>query len=182
MLLYFSSLKNVEHRVAKRRLDEWLERFNLLEWKTATPEALSKGMTQKIQFIASILHDPQFIFLDEPFSGLDPVSTDVLREVILELGLRGKTILFTSHNMEVAEKICSRILIINKGQELISGSLADIRATRSQHCEFVQDSDGYNRLQLSKRLGFQSKPFPPVGGDPGLIDGADPQRLLRILS
>ena len=92
MLLYLASLKDADPTVAERRLDEWLERFDLPRWKSQTPESLSKGMAQKAQFIAAVLHDPEFLFLDEPFSGLDPVSTDVLREAVLELAARGRTI------------------------------------------------------------------------------------------
>ncbi len=127
MLLYFADLKNADRRETAKRLDAWLERFDLLKWKTSKPETLSKGMVQKVQFIASVLHEPDFLFLDEPFSGLDPVSTDTLRGTILELGSRGKAIVFSTHNMEVAEKICSRILIISHGREVISGSLSDIK-------------------------------------------------------
>ncbi|MGA2763722.1 MAG: ATP-binding cassette domain-containing protein [Spirochaetia bacterium] len=141
MLLYLASLKNANSAAAEKRLDEWLSRFNLAEWKTRTPESLSKGMAQKVQFIAAILHDPEFLFLDEPFSGLDPVSTDVLREAVLELGSRGKTILFSTHNMEVAERICSRLLVIDHGREVISGSVADIKS-RHGHNVVVVEFDG----------------------------------------
>ncbi|MDA3898570.1 MAG: ATP-binding cassette domain-containing protein [Desulfobacteraceae bacterium] len=94
ILLYLASLKNANPRRSEKRLDEWLDRFDLAQWKKRTPETLSWGMAQKIQFIASILHNPEFLFLDEPFSGLDPISTDMLREAILDLGKEGKTILY----------------------------------------------------------------------------------------
>ncbi len=141
MLLYLASLKNADMPAAVRRLDRWLARFDLADWKNRTPDSLSKGMAQKAQFIAAVLHDPEFIFLDEPFSGLDPVSTDVLREAVLELGQKGKTILFSTHNMETAERLCTRILVIDHGREVISGTLADIKARRG-HNTVVAEFDG----------------------------------------
>ncbi len=128
MLLYLASLKNGETLAAEKRLNEWLERFDLMEWKSRTVRTLSKGMSQKVQFIASILHDPEFIFFDEPFSGLDPLSTDMLTDAIVDLASRGKNILLSTHNMEIAEKICTQILVINHGHAVLSGSLAEIKA------------------------------------------------------
>ncbi|HHU35593.1 MAG TPA: ATP-binding cassette domain-containing protein [Treponema sp.] len=179
MLLYFASLKNVDRKIAEKNLDEWLDRLHLSDWKTATPEALSKGMTQKIQFISSILHDPDFIFLDEPFSGLDPVNTDVLRAAIHDLGQMGKTILFSTHNMEIAEKICSRILIINNGHEVISGSLKDIKDRYGRNTVVVE-FDGTIDFTALKGLVSKSTRF-PRWAEFDLVDGASPQALLRIL-
>ncbi len=141
MLLYLASLKNADPVAAGKRLDRWLSRFDLSEWKNRTPDSLSKGMAQKAQFIAAVLHDPEFIFLDEPFAGLDPVSTDVLREAVLELGQRGKTILFSTHNMEVAEKLCTRILVIDHGREVIGGTLADVKSRFGRN-SVVAEFDG----------------------------------------
>jgi ABC-2 type transport system ATP-binding protein len=179
MLLYLASLKNADRSAAEKRLDEWLARFNLLEWKNRTPESLSKGMAQKVQFIASILHDPEFIFLDEPFSGLDPVSTDVLREAVLELGSSGKTILFSTHNMEVAEKICSRLLIIDHGREVISGSLADIKS-RYGHNTVAVEFDG--TIDFGSLSGIVRNVFRfPRWVEVELAEGASPQKLLKYL-
>ncbi len=179
MLLYFASLKNADHAAAEKRLDEWFERFDLTEWKTRTPETLSKGMAQKVQFISSILHDPEFLFLDEPFSGLDPVSTDVLREAVLELGSQGKTILFSTHNMEVAEKICSRILIVDHGREVISGSLADIKS-RYGHNVVVAEFDG--TIDFASLSGMvRDVTRYPRWVEIELAEGASPQTLLSIL-
>jgi len=179
MLLYLASLKNADPAAAERRLDEWLERFDLKEWKTRTPEALSKGMAQKVQFIAAILHDPEFIFLDEPFSGLDPISTDTLREFVLELGRRGKTILFSTHNMEVAEKICSRILVIDHGREVISGSLADIK-TRHGHNTVVVEFDGNIDFGALTAMVANVSRY-PRWVEIELAPGASPQDLLKLL-
>jgi ABC-2 type transport system ATP-binding protein len=179
MLHYLASLKNADRSSVEKRLDEWLARFNLVEWKTRTPETLSKGMAQKVQFIASILHDPEFIFLDEPFSGLDPVSTDVLREAVLELGSMGKTILFSTHNMEVAEKICSRLLVIDHGREVISGSLADIKS-RYGHNSVAVEFDGTIDFESLSGMVRNVSRF-PRWVEMELAEGASSQALLKSL-
>jgi ABC-2 type transport system ATP-binding protein len=179
MLLYLASLKNADRTAAEKRLDEWLARFDLAEWKTRTPEALSKGMAQKVQFIASVLHDPEFLFLDEPFSGLDPVSTDVLREAVLELGSRGTTILFSTHNMDVAEKICSRILVIDHGREVISGSLADIKSRYGHNTVGVEFDGAIDFGSLAGMVRNVSR-F-PRWVEVELLEGASPQALLKCL-
>ena len=179
MLLYLASLKNADRSAVEKRLDKWLARFDMAGWKTRTPEALSKGMAQKVQFIASILHEPEFLFLDEPFSGLDPVSTDVLREAVLELGSRGTTILFSTHNMEVAEKICSRILVMDHGREVISGSLADIKS-RYGHNTVAVEFDGAIDFESLAGLVRNVSRF-PRWVEVELLEGASPQALLKAL-
>jgi ABC-2 type transport system ATP-binding protein len=179
MLLYLASLKNIDRSTAQQRLDEWLMRFDLLEWRSRTPEALSKGMAQKVQFIAAVLHDPEFLFLDEPFTGLDPVSTDVLREAVLELGNRGKTILFSTHNMEVAEKICSRLLVIDHGREVISGSLADIKSRYGHNTVVVEFDGAIDMRPLSGMVRTVSR-F-PRWMEVELLKNASPQAFLRRL-
>jgi ABC-2 type transport system ATP-binding protein len=128
VLLYFASLKSKAREEAEANIDRWLERFELSSWKNSKVDALSKGMSQKAQFIAAVAHDPDIIFLDEPFAGLDPVSTDVLREAILDLSEQGKTILFSTHIMEQAEKLCHSILIMDHGREVLSGPIAEIKS------------------------------------------------------
>lgn len=127
MLLYLSSQKNGDTLATKQRLDEWLYRLDLMEWKNKPITILSRGMSQKIRFIASILHDPEYIFFDEPFAGLDPVSTELLKEGILELAVNGKTILLSTHNLVLAEELCTRIMILDKGCTSLSGNLSDIK-------------------------------------------------------
>ena len=179
MLLYLASLKNTKRATAEKRLDTWLARFDLAAWKTRTPESLSKGMAQKVQFIASVLHEPDILLLDEPFSGLDPVSTDALREAVLELAGNGTTILLSTHNMEVAEKICSRLLLIDHGREVISGSLAEIKS-RYAHNTVAVEFDG------TIDFGSLAKMARPVSRFPrwvelALVNGASHQDLLRHL-
>jgi ABC-2 type transport system ATP-binding protein len=127
MLRYLADLKGRRPSDSEPRIDAWLERFDLGKWKERKIEELSKGMAQKVQFIAAIAHDPDLLFFDEPFAGLDPVSSDLLLSSIRELGAQGKTILFSTHIMEQAEKICNKILLINKGREVVSGAIADIK-------------------------------------------------------
>jgi ABC-2 type transport system ATP-binding protein len=179
MLLYLSSLKNADPSAARRRLDEWFERFGLTEWKTRTPEALSKGMAQKVQFIAAVLHDPELLFLDEPFSGLDPVSADVLREAVLDLERGGTTILFSTHDMSIAEKICSRLLIIDHGREVIAGSLEDIKSRRGGRSVVVEFDGVIDFSGLSGMVRNVSR-F-PRWVELELTEQASPQALLRLL-
>jgi len=143
MLTYLAELKGLRRRASAPRILSWLERFGLGAWRDRKIEDLSKGMAQKVQIVASLLHDPAWLFFDEPFSGLDPVSTDTLREVILELGRGGATILFSTHNMEQAERICARILLIDRGREVLSGTLEEIKASHGANTAVIEfDGDG----------------------------------------
>lgn len=126
-LRFFAELKSVTAREADRRVDRWLERLKLTEWKGKKATELSKGMQQKIQFITAVIHEPELVILDEPFSGLDPVNVDLLKEIILELKSAGKTIIFSTHQMEVAEKICDDICLINRSQKVLEGSIREVK-------------------------------------------------------
>ena len=155
LLLYFSSLKGKSKQETAGRIDTWLERFDLSEWKNRRIEELSKGMSQKLQFIVAVIHDPDIIFLDEPFAGLDPISTDLLRETVLDLGEKGKTVLLSTHIMEQAEKMCRRILIIDHGKEVLKGSLDDIKSQigrKNVVIEFEGDRDIVENSGLVTRV------------------------------
>ncbi len=132
-LRYFAVLKNVPQAEADKRIDIWLERMNLSEWKKKKTTDLSKGMQQKIQFITTVLHNPDLLILDEPFSGLDPINVGFLKEVISELKAQGKTIIFSTHLMETAEQLCDDILLINKSRKVIAGSLREVKASFSKN-------------------------------------------------
>jgi ABC-2 type transport system ATP-binding protein len=136
-------------------------------------------MAQKVRFVASVLHDPEFLLLDEPFSGLDPVSTDVLREAIIELAGRGKTILFSTHNMEVAERVCSRLLVIDRGREVLSGSLADIKSRHGRNTVTVEFDGTIDFDSLSGMVRNATR-F-PRWAEMELIEGANHQDVLRRL-
>ena len=126
-LIYFGRLKNLSLTDAKKRTDYWLGKMDLTAWKNSILMNLSKGMQQKVQFIASLLHDPQLIILDEPFSGFDPINSETITEIILELKQAGKTILFSTHRMETVESLCDHICLINNGQNILEGSLSNIK-------------------------------------------------------
>jgi len=127
-LRYFAALKDVPTSLAHKRIDQWLERMNLGEWKNKKTTDLSKGMQQKIQFISTVLHDPDLLILDEPFSGLDPVNVEFMIEVLAEFKTQHKTIIFSTHLLETAERLCNDILLINKSKKVISGSLREVKA------------------------------------------------------
>lgn len=127
-LLYFSELKGKTGREVEKKAIEYLRRFQLEDRKTAKVEDLSKGNQQKVQFLATILHDPDFIILDEPFSGLDPINTNLLKEIILDLKQKGKVIIFSTHLMDFAEKMCDHIAMIDKGRIILNGSLNEIKS------------------------------------------------------
>lgn len=133
-IMYLARLKGFSKKEARNQLEYWLERFDIQDWRNKKVEELSKGMQQKIQFITTVLHKPKLLILDEPFSGLDPVNSNLIRDEIYELKKQGTTILFSTHRMEQVEQICEHIVLINKGQNVLQGSVADIK---EQHKENV---------------------------------------------
>ena len=126
-LRFFGELKGINGQAADEAIDRWLERVKLPEWKSKKADELSKGMQQKIQFIAAVMHDPDLLILDEPFSGLDPINVELLKEIVLELKATGKTIIFSTHQMETAEKLCDDICMINRSRKVLDGSLREIK-------------------------------------------------------
>ena len=126
-LMYLAQLKGLSAKDAKARLHELMDRFENRDWWNKKVEELSKGMQQKIQFIATIVHDPKLIILDEPFSGLDPINTNLIKEVIFELNRNGTTIIFSTHRMEQVEEICEHIVLINKGRNVLEGKVEEVK-------------------------------------------------------
>ncbi|MCP5063098.1 MAG: ATP-binding cassette domain-containing protein [Ignavibacteriae bacterium] len=131
-LLFFAEIKGVTGKDVERKALDYLERFDLLDRKDSKIEDLSKGNQQKIQFISTVLHDPEFIILDEPFSGLDPINTNLLKEIILEKKQEGKVIILSTHLMDFAEKMCDHIAMIDHGRIILNGSLQEIKSNYSQ--------------------------------------------------
>ena len=125
VLKFHAELKNTKN--INSEIDHWLKKFDLSDWANKKVEALSKGMSQKIQFIATIIDKPEIIILDEPFSGLDPVNSEILRTTILELQSKGATVIFSTHDMNVAEKMCDFIFMIYKGKKVLDGTLTSIQ-------------------------------------------------------
>ncbi|MGE5499880.1 MAG: ABC transporter ATP-binding protein, partial [Syntrophothermus sp.] len=131
-LMFFAELKGKSGKAVEKKAMEYLDRFQLADRKLSKVEDLSKGNQQKVQFITTILHDPDFIILDEPFSGLDPVNTNLLKEIILEFKKAGKVIIFSTHLMDFAEKMCDHIAMIDKGKLILDGSLKEIKSKYAQ--------------------------------------------------
>jgi ABC-2 type transport system ATP-binding protein len=132
-LRFFAELKDVRGKTADERIDQWLKKLQLSDWKNKRAKDLSKGMQQKVQFITAIIHDPDLLILDEPFSGLDPVNVDLMKETILEQKAGGKTIILSTHQMEIAEKICDDICMINKSRKVFDGQLREVRRSFAQN-------------------------------------------------
>ena len=128
IITYMAELKGFPASKAQTLIDPWLSKMSLSAYKLRKVEELSKGMQQKLQFITTILHDPEVIILDELFSGLDPVNIELIKDVLLELKRNGKTILFSTHVMEQAEKLCDYVCMINRGKKVLDGKLADVKA------------------------------------------------------
>ena len=132
-LLFLARLNGLSKQDAEKALAEWLERFQIESNRKKKIEELSKGNQQKVQFLATILHDPDILVMDEPFSGLDPVNAQVLKEAFLEMHRRGKTIIFSTHQLEQAEELCQDIVIINKGQSVVQGSVRDVKRQQGRN-------------------------------------------------
>jgi ABC-2 type transport system ATP-binding protein len=178
-LRFFAALKNVAGREADKRVDRWLARLKLTEWKGKKASELSKGMQQKIQFITSIIHDPDLLILDEPFSGLDPVNVELMKEIVLELKAAGKTIIFSTHQMEVAEKICDDLCLINRSKKVLDGSMRSVKRSFGRNAVALRLTGGERVLadrKLVSRVENHSDSMEAL-----LADGADPQQLLRQL-
>ncbi len=131
-LLYFAELKGKSGKDVQKTAEQYLKRFELFDRRLSKVEDLSKGNQQKMQFISTVLHDPEFIILDEPFSGLDPVNTNLLKDIILEMKQKGKIIIFSTHLMDFAEKLCDHIVMIDRGKIILKGSLAEIKSKYGQ--------------------------------------------------
>lgn len=154
VMLYFASLKGMTEREAKPLALKWLERFDLAQNAYRKVEELSKGNQQKVQFIISVLHHPQFLILDEPFSGLDPVNQILLKDILLELRQQNTAIIFSTHQMEQAEKLCDKICLINKGRVVVEGSVAEVKkryGKNSVHLEYEGDGSFLKALPYVRR-------------------------------
>jgi ABC-2 type transport system ATP-binding protein len=133
-LVFLGETKGVPRRRARELSGQWLARLGLGDWAARRVEDLSKGMQQKVQFIGALLHEPELVVLDEPFSGLDPVNSQVMKDVVVDMARQGRTVLFSTHIMEQAERMCDRVAIIARGEKLVDGKLADVkRADGDRH-------------------------------------------------
>jgi ABC-2 type transport system ATP-binding protein len=178
-LAFFAELKGIPRQEAQRRIDAWLKRIEMAEWKNKRWEELSKGMQQKVQFVSTILHSPDLVILDEPFSGLDPISAGLLKEIVQELKDSNKTIIFSTHLMEQAEELCDEICLINHGRKVLGGPVREVK--RGFGWRYIAiDGENYEPTLNNSPL---VKAVTPNRDHTEIIlqDGADPQSLLRQL-
>jgi ABC-2 type transport system ATP-binding protein len=178
-LKFFAQLKNVSGKEVEKRIDEWLARLKISEWKQKKAMELSKGMQQKVQFIAAILHQPDLVILDEPFSGLDPVNVELLKDVVLDLKRAGRTIIFSTHQMEIAEEICDDICLINRSRKILEGTLREIKSSFGRNSVAVRFEGGDGVLQdpaLVSKLEQRADEVEAL-----LAAGASAQLLLKRL-
>ena len=177
-LMYLAQLKGLSYADAKKAIDFWLDRFEASTWKKKEVSELSKGMSQKIQFIATVTHDPEIYIFDEPFSGLDPINSEMLKQVILEEKKRGKTILFSTHRMEQVEQMCDDICLFNQGKAVLEGNLQSIKQSFGNNTvllDFIGDSAFLNELE-NVRINNRSTNFAEIR----LLENSTPQAILEI--
>lgn len=175
-VMYFAQLRGMQPGVAKAEAYRWLQRFSLIAQKDRKVEELSKGNQQKVQFIVSIIHDPLLIVLDEPFSGLDPVNQILFKDIFLELKQRGKAVIFSTHQMDQAEKLSDRLCLINRGKVVLGGTVRDVKkqyGKNTLHLEFSGDGTFMQTLPGVRRAFMY-----PNSAELELEDGVTVQSLL----
>ncbi len=185
VIAYFASLKGMSRPAARRRAFELLERYGLKDFAQKPTDALSKGMGQKVQVLAAIAHDPEFVILDEPFSGLDPVNQQVMEEIIRDMAGRGHTILFSTHVMQHAERLCDRILLIAKGRKIFDGTVVEARRTLPRRVQIETEDDISPMREWPEVTGIAR--IEPTGAPPNgcprwelrIHENAEPQAILR---
>ena len=150
-IVYLARLKGMPKTLAVNEMEKWLKRFDLTEWRNRKVEELSKGMQQKVQFITTVIHRPQLLIFDEPFSGFDPVNAEQLKHEIMQLRNEGSTILFSTHNMASVEEICEKITLINHSRVVLEGNVADIKQQHKKNL-FVVNVAGDNVIAANENL------------------------------
>jgi len=179
LLLFLAELKGLHGQDVRKKIDNWLERFDLADWKFKKAEELSRGMQQKIQFIATVIHQPDLIILDEPFGGLDPVNTKLLKDIMLEMKRQGNTIIFSTHRMEQVEMISDNICLINKAEKVLEGNLNWIKQQYGKNTivlDYVGDASFIKDIPEIEKTDDYGK-FMEIK----LKEKSDPQDLLRRL-
>jgi ABC-2 type transport system ATP-binding protein len=186
VLRFLAELKGVPGKVAERRIEEWMERFQLKtaekDWGLAKIDELSRGMQQKVQFIGTLIHDPDLVILDEPFSGLDPINAQALKDTVVDLKARGRTVIFSTHLMDNAERLCDSVCIIARGNKVLDGAVSAVKAAHGgKVVALAVTSDSRPAVagilsdrSLVARVDDQNRFY-----EVNLAAGADPQQLLR---
>jgi ABC-2 type transport system ATP-binding protein len=178
VLAYFGSIKGLNEKELVHRVPHWLETIGLADWADKKVEELSRGMHQKLQFAVTVVSEPELVILDEPFSGLDPLNQDLLKNIILEMCSEGKTVIFSTHVMHEAEKLCDFILLINKGKSILDGRLDEIRSGQSAHTVSVElegDTGFVETLPMVTAVKSEGKRLEVILAD------ADTQQFLQAL-
>jgi ABC-2 type transport system ATP-binding protein len=186
VLRFLAELKGVPAKVAEARIEQWMERFQLKtaekDWGLAKIDELSRGMQQKVQFIGTLLHDPDLVILDEPFSGLDPINAQALKDTVVDLKARGKTVIFSTHLMDNAERLCDAVCIIARGDKVLDGPVSAVKAAHGSRV-IALAVGGESRTAIAHiladrtlvaRVDDQNRFY-----EINLAPGADPQQLLR---
>jgi ABC-2 type transport system ATP-binding protein len=180
VLAFFGAIKGVSSNELSRRVPEWLKRVDLADRAEKKVEELSRGMHQKLQFAVTAINEPELLILDEPFAGLDPINTDLLKSIMLEIRNEGKTVIFSTHVMHQAEKLCDSILLINKGQAILDDRLANIQSQRRSHIVSVEidGNTGFiKNLPMVKAMESDGNQL-----DITLVEDGDSQELLRLIT
>jgi ABC-2 type transport system ATP-binding protein len=179
LLFFFAKMKGESSVKLKAKVDSWLDRLELLSYKEKKVEELSKGMQQKLQFIATVLHEPDLLILDEPFAGLDPINVNLLKDIMLELKNKGATLIFSTHMMEHAEKLCDYICLIDQGEKVLDGKLFDIKAQFGKNT-IMLNLDGDTQF-LSSLAGIKKINDFNKYVEIKLEEGTNPQDILKSL-
>jgi ABC-2 type transport system ATP-binding protein len=169
-------LKGLSRKEAMKKIKEWFIKFEMQSWWNKKVDDLSKGMSQKLQFVTTVLHEPKLLILDEPFSGLDPVNSNLIKDEIFKLAQNGTTIIFSTHRMEQVEEICDKIVLVNKGKKILDGSLKQIKDDFKEHLFKV----GFDTLPEA----IESSAFKIIGSKENsftvkIIDGNKPADVLQ---
>ena len=183
MLVFLAEAKGVPRATAAQKADQWLERLGLSEWRLRKVEELSKGMSQKVQFIGTMLHEPELLILDEPFSGLDPINAQLLKDTVVHLSRAGTTIVFSTHQMDDAEKICDHVCIIARGKKVLDGTITGVKQEHGgTHVAVAFEDSAQGAIAMRAIADLVA-----AADDSGLVaelklkDGADPQEVLERL-
>ncbi|MDC3220476.1 ATP-binding cassette domain-containing protein [Flavobacteriales bacterium] len=153
--IYLAQLKGMTEKEAKKSLKEWFEKFEIQSWWNKKVQDLSKGMQQKIQFVSTVMHEPQLLILDEPFSGFDPINTELIKKEIQELHTKGTTIIFSTHNMESVEEICTEIALINKSEKILGGNINNIKKEHKKGVYEISFNGNWINFSNALWTGFE---------------------------
>lgn len=182
-LIFLGETKGISRTDARRRAHDWLERLGVSDWALKKVEDLSKGMQQKVQFAGALLHEPELVILDEPFSGLDPVNAQVMKDIVVAIAAEGRTVLFSTHVMEQAERMCDRIAIIARGEMVVSGTVAQVKEDfggRHVALGFTHDKQRAEAILADRSLIAHLDDY-GASADLQMAEGADPEQLLAAL-